>query len=81
VKVTATGVSRVVFTLDGKRIATLSGKNRGNSFGVLIKPGKLKRGSHRVLARITYLSSLKLSPKTMRVVFSRCARATPQFTG
>jgi hypothetical protein len=75
------GVGRVVFTLDGKRIATLKAKNRANKFSVLIKPGKLKQGVHRVLARITYLSSTGTNPKTMRVVFSRCSRAKPQFTG
>jgi len=81
VDVRGTGIARVVFTLDGKRIASLTTANRGNRFSVLIKPANLKRGSHRVVARVTYVSSAKTSPKTMRVVFSRCARAKPQFTG
>jgi hypothetical protein len=81
VNVASTGVSRVVFTLDGKQIASLKSKNRGNRFSVLIKPGKLKRGTHRVLAKITFMSSTQTRPKTLRVVFSRCARSAPQFTG
>jgi hypothetical protein len=79
VNVTGRGIRRVVFTLDGKRIATLTGRDR---VSVLIKPAKYKRGTHRVLARVTYLPSTGTSPKTMRAVFSRCARAAaPQFTG
>jgi hypothetical protein len=81
VSVTGTGVRRVVFTLDGKRIATLTRPNRANRFSVLIRPGKLKRGTHRVQATVTYVSSTQTRPKTLRVVFSRCARAAPQFTG
>jgi len=81
VNVAGTGVSRVVFTLDGKRIATLTRRNRANRFSVRIKPATLKRGTHRVQARVTYLSSTQTPAKTLRVVFSRCARAAPQFTG
>ncbi|HEX8159222.1 MAG TPA: hypothetical protein VF526_17695, partial [Solirubrobacteraceae bacterium] len=81
VNVGGSGVSRVVFTLDGRQIAKLTAKNRGDKFSVLIRPAKLKRGVHRVLARITYVSSTGTKPKTMRVVFSRCSRAKPQFTG
>ena len=81
VNVAGTGVSRVVFTLDGKRIATLTRRNRANRYSVLIRPAKLKRGTHRVQARVTYVSSTQTPAKTLRVVFSRCARAAPQFTG
>jgi hypothetical protein len=81
VTVSGKGVSRVVFTLDGKSIATLKRSNRGGQFSVMVNPAKHKVGTHRVLARITFLQSTGTSPKTMRTVFSRCARTAPQFTG
>jgi hypothetical protein len=81
VNVTGTGVRRVVFSLDGRVISTVTSKNYKGRFSVMVKPAKLKRGVHRVLARITYLSSTATNPKTMRVVFSRCSRTSPQFTG
>ena len=81
VNVTGSQISRVVFTIDGDRIATLRRPNRDAKFSVLINPGKHKRGTHRVLARTTFSPSSGKSQQTMRVVFSRCAKSAPKFTG
>lgn len=83
VKVSGTQVATVVFTLDGRRIATLRKRNRGRFYSVTISPARLKIGTHRVLAKTTFTKKSATKPKTLRVVFSRCTRnlTGPQFTG
>jgi hypothetical protein len=83
--VTVTGmmIRRVVYTLDGRRVATLSRPNRGSAFVFRVKPGTLKRGVHRIVARTTFTSASGAQPRDLRVSFSRCSRArrVPAFTG
>jgi hypothetical protein len=83
VNVTGRQITSVVFTRDGKRIATLRKPNRGSLYSVTINPRVLKFGTHRVVARTTFSAKSGTKPRTLRVVFSRCARAavSPRFTG
>jgi len=81
VNVTGEGISRVVFTLDGKPIARLAGRNHNGRYSVRINPAKHKRGTHHVQARITFLRPGGGIPRTERVAFSRCAKSAPRFTG
>ncbi len=73
----------VVFTLDGKVVGRLKGRNRGRFFSKTIDPRRLKTGTHRVIARVTFSERSGTRPRTLRVVFSKCAkrRAAPRFTG
>ncbi|MEA2189539.1 MAG: hypothetical protein QOK16_4550 [Solirubrobacteraceae bacterium] len=84
VQVDGTQISRVVFSLDGKRIRTLRKPNAGTSkFRVRVFPGTLSRGIHRVIATTTFTTDSNTPARRLRVVFSRCARAAqaPRFTG
>jgi hypothetical protein len=81
--VTGRQIASVVFTRDGKRIATLRSPNRGIFYSITVNPRLLSLGTHRVNARITFRSQSGTKPRTLRVAFSRCARAaiSPRFTG
>ena len=78
-------IRRVVFTLDGKVVRTLSKPNSGSRYVLTVNPRKLNRGIHRVIASTTFRSQSQTGPRTLRVTFSRCSRgavaATPSFTG
>ena len=83
--VTVTGrlVRRVTFTLDGKRIKTLRKPNVGRTYRIAVRPGRLKRGRHRITASTTFTTASGTPARRLHVVFHRCARAAsgPQFTG
>lgn len=84
IRVTGRQIAKVVYTLDGKQILTLRKRNSsGKYFRVVINPRPMKSGTHRVLARITFKAASGTKPRTLRVVFSRCARqaVAPKFTG
>ena len=82
-RVRGQNVARVVFRLDGRRIATLTRPNSGTTFRVRVNPARLKIGVHRITATITYAAATKKRPETRRISFQRCARklAAPRFTG
>jgi hypothetical protein len=76
-------IARVVFTLDGKVIRTLTKPNSASRFKLAINPRSLRRGVHRVVAKTTFTKSSGTRARSLRVTFSRCARraAAPAFTG
>ena len=77
-------VSRVRFYLDGKSIAVLRRPNRsGRRYAVRINPGRLSRGAHRIVARVTFTRASGFRQRRLTVVFQRCGRraASPRFTG
>ena len=83
VQVTGRQINRVVFYLDGKKVKTLARPNKGTRYALAVRPGTLKRGTHRVLAVTYFRAGSGTKPRTLRVVFQRCGRRTvaPQFTG
>jgi hypothetical protein len=83
VTVTGRQIRRVVFTLDGKPVKTLTKPNAGSTFSLPVKPGQLKKGTHRVVAQTTFTTASGTRPRSLRVAFSRCERSgrAPQFTG
>lgn len=76
-------ISRVVFTLDGRVVRTLTAPNSGSLYKLAVSPRTLKPGVHRVLARTTFSSNSGTRSRVLRVTFSRCARraSAPAFTG
>ena len=79
-------IERVIFTLDGKVVRTLTRPNSGSRYKLPVNAARLSRGTHRVLARTVFSSQSGTRPRTLRVTFSRCARravspSTPAFTG
>ncbi len=72
--VTGRRIQRVVFSLDGRRV-----RSDGDSpFTARISTGR--SGTHRVTARVTFLSDSRTSARTLRFGFRRCAAAV-RFTG
>jgi hypothetical protein len=82
-RVSGQNVARVVFTLDGKKIKTLTKPNAGTRFQVRVNPAKFRIGVHRIVATVTFKPETKKNPQTFRISFQRCAKklAAPRFTG
>jgi hypothetical protein len=83
VAVSGQNIRRVTFTIDGRPVRTLTRPNRGSRYVLPIRPGRLARGTHRVLARTLFTAESGARARTLRVVFQRCARVAgaPRFTG
>jgi hypothetical protein len=83
VQVRGSRIAKVVFTVDGTRLATLRAPNRGNRFSVLLVPRGLALGRHRVNARITFAAGSGTRARTLRMVVRRCKHAAvqPRFVG
>jgi hypothetical protein len=82
-RVSGQNVAKVVFTLDGKKIKTLTKPNSGTRFQVRINPAKMKIGVHRIVAKVTFAAATKKAAQNFRISFQRCAKklAAPRFTG
>jgi hypothetical protein len=76
-------IARVVFTLDGRRVRTLTRRNAGAYFALRVDPRRMRVGVHRVIARTTFTSRSGTRARSLRVTFSRCSRraSAPAFTG
>jgi hypothetical protein len=76
-------IAKVVFTLDGHRIKTLTRKNFRGTYAVRIDPRHLRLGVHRLVAKVTFQRGSATRAKTYRLAFQRCPRAlrAPRFTG
>jgi hypothetical protein len=83
VTVTGQQIRRVVFTLDGRGVKILTKPNSGGKYVLAVRPGRLRRGTHRVVATTTFTAASRTRTRTLRVVFQRCTRSVsaPRFTG
>ncbi|MGH2942100.1 MAG: hypothetical protein ACRDLN_04925 [Solirubrobacteraceae bacterium] len=83
VTVTGRQIRRVTFFLDGNRIKTLRRPNAGSAYRSAVRPGRLKLGTHRIVARTTFTPESGTRPRELRLAFQHCARAAsrPKFTG
>jgi hypothetical protein len=82
--VTGRRIVKVTFSIDGKRVKTLTKANgKGGRWTLPIAVRKLGVGTHRVTVTVRFASSSRTKAKTLRFSFSRCrtAVARPQFTG
>jgi hypothetical protein len=61
----------------------LTRPNRGTRYSLLVMPGSMRNGTHRVTAITTFTKASGTKPRTMRVAFQRCSRIVhaPAFTG
>jgi hypothetical protein len=54
-------------------------------FVLLVRPHAQDAGMHRISARVTFTTASASRPRTVRLVYERCASAAavvrPQFTG
>lgn len=77
-------IRRVVFSVDGRRIDTVSSPNARGQWITRINPRRFARGVRRVTARVTFVRGAGRT-RTLRVAFQRCPRpaqrVAPRFTG
>ena len=67
----------VVFRLDGRKLRTVKATKRAT---VKVAVARLKTGTHKLTARVTFSDGTKAKTLTLR--FSKCANtASPHFTG
>ena len=77
-RVTGPQIVRVVFSVDGRRVRTLSRR----PFSLRIDPRSFRAGAHSVSARITFEPGTGNRARTLRRTFLRCrAAVAPRFTG
>src|SRR5829696_2564157 len=83
VRVKGKSISRVEFSIDGKKKATDTTPDSAGRYTFKINPNKFKPGAHKVTARAVFEANSNTRPKTMSLRFSRCVRAAqaPAFTG
>jgi hypothetical protein len=83
--VTGRNIAQVVFLLDGRKVKTLTKPNAGSRWTARITPRKLKLGTHRVRAGVSFVRNATPRVRVLSLTFQRCARAarrvSPRFTG
>jgi hypothetical protein len=83
VRVTGRQIRRVTFTVDGRRVGTVTRADRLGRWQARIDPRRLRTGTHRVRARVEFNSGAGPA-RTLRMSFRTCAAArqvAPNFTG
>ena len=83
--IVGSNIAQVVYLLDGKRYRTLTKATSGNRWSAQIVPSKLKVGTHRVTAGVSFVAGATPRVRAMSFSFKRCAKAAqvvrPRFTG
>ncbi len=81
-KLSAAGVSKVTFYLDGRRLRTMSATEaRSGEFLIGVDPRKLPYGVHRLTAMVTFTCGNKQTARTLLFFHCRPPAVKPAFTG
>jgi hypothetical protein len=84
VRVSGRQIRRVTFSVDGRRIGSVTRPDRLGRFEARIDPRRYRAGGHRVRARVEFRRGAG-SARTLRTSFRICARPAaqvqPKFTG
>jgi hypothetical protein len=82
ISVRGRNISKVAFSIDGKRVKKVRSSGNGRVYSITINPNKFKPGAHRVKAKVTFTAASNTPSKTLRARFARCVRqVAPTFTG
>jgi hypothetical protein len=83
VAVTGHAIQTVVFSIDGRHVATVHARPGRKRFKLQINPLRQGRGVHRVTARVTFRSGSRTPRTTLRLTYRRPPSVTraPRFTG
>lgn len=82
VAVNGKNISKVTFSIDGKRVGKVRASASKNNWSISVNPNSYKPGSHVVTAKVQFTTASGTKSKTLRARFARCVRATaPAFTG
>lgn len=76
-------IETVTFYLDGKKVKRTVAKSSQRKFTFAAPMANLKTGVHRIKARVTFTRASATKPRTHRIAFQRCAKASvkPTFAG
>ena len=76
-------IETVTFYLDGKKVKRMTAKVAQTKFRFSTRMASLKTGVHRITARVTFTRPSATKPRTHRIAFQRCAKASvkPTFAG
>ena len=76
-------IRRVTFRLDGRKVLSLTKPDRGTRFTLLVRPGTMSAGTHRVTATASFTKASSTPARVLRVAFQRCIRkvSRPVFAG
>jgi hypothetical protein len=87
-RVKGTGIDRVTFFVDGKRVRRASAAGSDGTFAARIDPRRVRAGrAHRLAARVEFVTGAGQAARTLRTTFRRCAtkrtrtRGGARFTG
>lgn len=81
-RVSGSAIDRVTFSVDGRRVRA-AGRS---GLSARIDPRRMKRGRHRIAARVEFVTGAGRAPVTLRSSFRRCGvrkagRSRARFTG
>ncbi|MEA2468969.1 MAG: hypothetical protein QOJ57_3095, partial [Thermoleophilaceae bacterium] len=75
-RVNGTGIDRVTFFVDGRRVKRVSAAGGDGSFTARVDPRRLRAGrAHRLAAKVEFVTGAGQAARTLRTTFRRCARA------
>jgi hypothetical protein len=81
--VRGTGIRRVTFTVNGRRVARVAGSR--SAYAVRIDPRAHATGALRITARVEYVAASGRRAQTLRATVLRCSgsrvAARPRFAG
>src|SRR4051812_38422196 len=86
-RVKGTGIDRVTFFVDGKRVKRASAAGSDGTFAARIDPRKLRSGrGHRLAARVEFVTGTGQKARTLRSTIRRCVKGAARrgqvsFTG
>jgi hypothetical protein len=62
----------VFFSVDGRKLKRVTAADWRGRYSVMVDPAGLAPGNHVVTARIEFLRSADLEPRTVRLRFTKC---------
>lgn len=83
VAVTGSKIKKVTYTVNGKKVKTLTKPNAGSKYQLRYRTRSLKAGAYKVNAKVEFVSSSGTKAKNLKLQFSRCTPRVvrPTFTG
>jgi hypothetical protein len=71
-RVTGRSISRVVFLVDGNRVAVRHRPGSAGDYGIRINPARYRAGAHRVTAQVEFKPWTHTRSRTLSSSFKRC---------
>jgi Thrombospondin type 3 repeat len=81
--VRGTQIARVIYKLDGRRLAVVTKRNSKGLYALRVNPAKYRVGVHRLVVTVVFNAGTGTKAKTLRASFQRCGTRliAPRFTG